>query len=529
MIDNIVIVGGGSAGWMAASTLIKAFPEKNITLVAKEGGPIIGVGESTLSDINKWLHFLDLKPFDFLGECDGAYKLAIGFTDFYDESSGTIFYPFGDPNLEGTKFGLNDWHIEKSLDSSIPEQDYVMSYYPQMHLLKDNKVSPKTSSELFPYIKERDTAYQIDASKFGQYLKTNYALPRGVNYLDATITEVKVSTDGVECLVLDTGEELTADLFVDCSGFKSLLLGEALQETFISTKHILPNNKAWATRVPYYDKEAELETFTNCTAIENGWVWNIPLWSRIGTGYVYSDEFVDDETALKEFKAYLDSDKMRVYNPNRSKDLEFKHITIKNGFYEKSWVKNVAAFGLAAGFLEPLESTGLWFVHSNLLDFVNILENGKVNQFDKDIYNSLHNRNFKILSEFVAMHYAFSHRTSTNYWKSINNKVFDTGLASNDPNPYGIMEGFKGFTEAYKLNQGYSGSGISSIAVGLKHTIFNRHILKQNSFRYRVDYEDLMGPQRERRDSKKRSWEEFAKRMPNHLDYLKKRYYFNDN
>jgi flavin-dependent dehydrogenase len=526
MIKDIVVVGGGSAGWMAASTLIKAFPDKNITVVAKGDGPTIGVGESTLSDINKWVNFLDLKPSDFLAECDGSYKLAIGFTDFYDETSGTIFYPFGDPNVEGTLFGLNDWHIEKALNPELPDQDYVLSYYPQTHLIADNKVVSETTNELFPFVKERDTAYQLDAAKFGTYLRTKFAMPRGVKAIDAHISEVKISDIGVETLILDNGTELKADLFIDCSGFKSLLLGEALHTPFVSTKHILPNNKAWATRIPYYDKSSELEVYTNCTAIDNGWVWNIPLWSRIGTGYVYSDEFVDDETALDQFKAYLNSDKMKHYNPTRSEGLEFKLINIKNGYYEQGWVKNVAAFGLAAGFLEPLESTGLWLVHNQLLEFVNFIEKGKVNQFDRDMYNSLNHRNFKILSEFVAMHYAFSHRTSSKYWDAIQNKVFDAGLPINESNSGGIMEGFKGFTEAYKLNEGYSGTGITSIAVGLGHSIFNKHSIKQKGFRYLVNYDELLGQSREVKKQKISMWKSVANAAPTHEEYLREMYYF---
>lgn len=127
--------------------------------------------------------------------------------------------------------------------------------------------------------------------------------------MDNVVTKVNVGEDGISSIYLDNGNNISADLFIDCSGFKSLLLGEALNAEFVSTKHRLPNNKAWASPVAYTDKEKELELFTNCTAIENGWVWNTPLWSRIGSGYVYSDEFVDDDTALQEFKSYLDSKK----------------------------------------------------------------------------------------------------------------------------------------------------------------------------------------------------------------------------
>ena len=146
---------------------------------------------------------------------------------------------------------------------------------------------------------------------------------------------------------------------------------------------MLPNNSAWATRKPYKDKRNELVAYTNCTAIENGWVWNIPLWSRIGTGYVYSDKFVDDDTALKQFQKHLGTD-----------ELEFKKIKMRVGIHEKLWHKNVAAIGLSAGFIEPLESNGLFSVHEFVIKLVRALNREKVSQWDKDNYTYQCNKQF---------------------------------------------------------------------------------------------------------------------------------------
>ena len=133
-----------------------------------------------------------------------------------------------------------------------------------------------------------------------------------------------------------------------------MLLEEALLEPFDDFSEMLPNNRAWATRIPYTDKEKEMEPYTNCTAIENGWVWNIPSWERIGTGYVYSDKHASPEQALEEFKNYLRSDKLTIPNPNRDVDsLEFKDVRFRTGIHKRTFVKNVVAIGLAAGFIEP--------------------------------------------------------------------------------------------------------------------------------------------------------------------------------
>ena len=140
----------------------------------------------------------------------------------------------------------------------------------------------------------------------------------------------------------------------------------ALGVKFNGIENIIPNNKAWATHIPYTDKSKQLEPFTNCTALSNGWTWNIPLWSRIGAGYVYSDKYISDDEALEEFKDYIRT----RYDNIPIEDLEFKPITMRNGIHEKTWEKNVVAIGLSSGFVEPLESTGLMTTYEWLLSLI---------------------------------------------------------------------------------------------------------------------------------------------------------------
>ena len=165
-----------------------------------------------------------------------------------------------------------------------------------------------------------------------------------MNNIKEHIQTIEQDKDGIASL---NGKH-KANLYIDCTGFKSLLLGQNLKEEFINYSDRLPNDSAWATKIEYKDKEKQLVPYTHCTAIDNGWVWTIPLWSRIGTGYVYSSQFVDDDTALKQFKKFLKTDQ-----------LDFKKIKMKVGIHKRLWVKNVCAIGLAAGFIEPLESNGL--------------------------------------------------------------------------------------------------------------------------------------------------------------------------
>ena len=153
--------------------------------------------------------------------------------------------------------------------------------------------------------------------------------------------------------------KVKADLFIDCTGFSALLIDKALKEPFESFEDVLPNNSAWATKMPYKNKKKELVGYTNCTAIDNGWVWNIPLWSRIGSGYVYSDKYISDDDALLQFQKHI----------KKGDELEYKHIKMRTGIHKRTWVKNVCAIGLSAGFIEPLESNGLYTVHEFLLRF----------------------------------------------------------------------------------------------------------------------------------------------------------------
>ena len=250
-------------------------------------------------------------------------------------------------------------------------------------------------------------AYHFDATKFGLWLRDKYC--KKVKHIVDDIKTIETNKDGIKSL----NKKYKADLYIDCTGFKSMLLGETIKEPFDSYSDMLPNDSAWATRIPYKDKKKELVPYTNCTAIENGWVWNIPLWSRIGTGYVYSSKFVDDDTALKQFKKHL-----------KREDLEFKNIKMRVGLHNRLWVKNVVAIGLSAGFIEPLESNGLFSVHEFLLKLVRNLQREKVSQWDRDNFNYSCKALLNTFAEFVSLYYALSHRNDTEYWRNCINKTW---------------------------------------------------------------------------------------------------------
>ena len=416
-LKKILIVGGGSAGWMSAATMIRKFPNLDITLIESPNIPTVGVGESTIGGIRLWTNWLGIDDKEFLKHTDGSYKLSIKFTDFYRKGDGGFHYPFGGPNLEGNSAGVNDWWIKKFHLPDTPNSDYATSHYPQMALVNENKCFFNNEKDI-PFRFKKDTAFHFDATKFSNWLRDHYCLPRGVKHIKENVDTIEKNDEGI----LSINGKHTADLYIDCTGFKSLLLDKTLHEPFESYSDMLPNNSAWATRISYTDKEKQLETYTNCTAIENGWVWNIPLWSRIGTGYVYSDKFVNDDEALEQFKNHLRK------NGNNTDNLEFKNIKMRVGLHKRLWVKNVVAIGLSAGFIEPLESNGLFTVHEFLIKLIKNLNRENISQWDRDTFSYDCRILFRNFAEFVAMHYAMSNRDDTEYWKNNLNKEWCNDL-----------------------------------------------------------------------------------------------------
>jgi hypothetical protein len=314
-----------------------------------------------------------------------------------------------------------------------------------------------------------------------------------------------VNENGIDYLITKEGEEIRGDLFIDCTGFKSLLLGEALKEEFIPYNDILPNNRAWATRLPYKDKEKELEPFTNCTAIGNGWVWNIPVWSRLGTGYVYSDKFISPENAQEEFKQHLMSDKMVIPRTREEVDqLEFKDIPMKVGIHKRTFVKNVVAIGLSAGFIEPLESNGLFSVHVFLEKLVKILLSGSVNQYDIDVYNTATRHVFQNFTEFVALHYAFSKRDDTEYWRQNNSKSYAPNMPDLEPT---LSVGFAHYSEQKMFRAELDSSkGLVWIATGMNHHIIDDLNVKNVQFINKHSLKEVFAPYFTNMEISKNNW-----------------------
>jgi tryptophan halogenase len=417
-INSIVIVGGGSSGWFTASTLNKHCPEINVTLIESPDVPTIGVGESTVGNINQLFQTLNLKDKDWMSQCDATYKATIKFTDFYKE--GEIFhYPFGSQDLKHTTDigGVDSWVFKKYLYPEIPQTDFAESFWPVMQMVNKNKIHSNEDNVIPNFNMQNHWSYQLDATKLGNWMKTN--LCSDTKHILDHVTDIDLNEFGwISSLSTKEHGELKADLYIDCTGFSSVLLGKSLEVPYTSYKDMLINNGAWVTRVPYVDQNVEMELSTDGVAIGNGWVWNIPLWNSISKGYVHSDKFVDKEFALKEYKEYLKRTNQWCKN-NDVEELEFRYVDIKNGIHEKVWHKNCIAIGLSYGFLEPLESTGLLLTIEQIQKLIIVLQSrdGYVNQFDRDSVNKETQRDFEGQQKFIEYHFTGSIRDDTEYWK----------------------------------------------------------------------------------------------------------------
>jgi len=519
MSKSIVIVGGGSSGWMTAATLISHYPEYNITLVESPDIPTIGVGESTQQRILTWLKSIDVNIDDFMVDTDASYKLSIRFKNFHRKKDDGFHYPFGASYLEHTQFGFQDWFIKKALNPETPITDFAETYFPQMAIVNNNKYTLNRSRTIPGFDGDKDYALHFNAVKFAGWLREKFSIPKGVKRIEATVSEVKTDENGVSSLMLDNGQEISADLYIDCTGFKSLLSNAVGGVEFIDMSDRLPCNKAWAVQMPYKNVDKELENYTNCTALGYGWVWNTPLYSRIGTGYVYSDRFTTDEEALEEFKAHLCSDEMVVpRNPEDLAELKFNQVKFRTGRMSKTWNKNVVSIGLSAGFIEPLESNGLHTTHEYLITLLKLLDKDLNNQSIKDIFNKSCEKLFDGFFDFVEIHYSHSERKDTEFWRYMTEKE----SPKNHREEMGAT--FSGYISGFNPQN----LGIACIMVGHEFLPLNKTSLKLWDWTQQQDIHTVAAGFEFRTNKDKKLWDEEAKELPSHYEYLKKKFYSNE-
>ena len=475
-IKSIMVVGGGSSGSMAAAAIAKVFGDRvKLSILEGKNTSPIGVGESAMIKFNDYLKLLDLKDEEWMKHCNASYKTSIRFTNFKTGEGETFEYPFGG---EHTNESFNRWTF-LAAKYNLDENSFCEFVNHNYFLAKHNRLT-KNEDEKINFSFFDHTAYHFDATLFGKFLRDKFCKD-ATKYVDDIVAIEKDEYGHISSIVGDSGTKYSADLFIDCTGFKSLLLEQAMGSEFCSFKPWLSNDRALATHLPYTDKDSQLLQVTTCTAMNSGWSWNIPLWSRMGTGYVYSSDFIDDDSAEEEFKKYLGTE-----------DVEFRKINIRHGVRKKGWVKNVVGVGLAYGFIEPLESTGLISTHEMIRQLITVLSNSNMNVggFDRDSYNYNCSIIMNGYKDFVSSHYKLSKRVDTPYWryqtedKDWFNNTDDTGAIHRWGED--INTSTLGYYEQIHMNHSFqhtwvpSANGLHYIMAGMGYKPIGHELYKQN-------------------------------------------------
>lgn len=405
MIQHILVVGGGSSGWMAATYLSEKLKDIKISLVESSDIPVIGVGESTIPPITDFIKNLGMKESDWMPACNATYKSAIRFENFSQKGDTPFWYPFEALKMAHDRPLNRYWYHKHLTNPDFADRFTFFDYCFSVPTICEHQ---KTSAS----IQNSQYAYHFDAGLFGEYLK-NMAKANGVIHIVDTITDVNISENGnIISISCKNGDELEADLFLDCTGFSALLIDKQLKEPFVNYNEYLFNDKAIAMRIPYIDKEKEMHSYTNCTAQSAGWIWTIPLYNRIGTGYVYCSRYKTIDEVENEFR--------RFWGEDRVKDESTLHINMRVGKQRRTWVKNCVAIGLSAGFIEPLESTGLHITQTGIQLLTMMLERDRgYNNATVEIYNDSMTKLFESIRDFLVCHYALTNREDTDYWKDV--------------------------------------------------------------------------------------------------------------
>ncbi len=392
---TIVIAGGGTAGWISASTLSYALNNSvNIILVESDDIPTVGVGEATIPPIILLHQVLGLNEREVLAKVGGTFKLGIQFEN-WSKIGKKYIHSFGSAGKDNwaCRF-IHYWLRGKEIGINREYGDYCLE-----HLAARENKFLITQGGLKKY------AYHLDAALYAKLLR-EYSEKNGVIRKEGKITQVKICAEsgGIKALILASGESIEGDFFVDCTGFRSLLLGEALKERFIDWSNWLPCDRAIAMQTSVSEEPIP---YTRAIAHENGWQWRIPLQHRSGNGYVYCSQFQSDDKA----KSLL------ISNAKGEPINEPKPFKFKAGTRDRHWVKNCVAIGLSSSFLEPLESTSIHLIQQGATLLAKLFSNGEINQDLAYYYNNRVRAELTDIRDFIILHYCMTERNDSEFWR----------------------------------------------------------------------------------------------------------------
>jgi tryptophan halogenase len=404
-IENVVIVGGGTAGWIAAAAMARLLGRAvNITLIESEVIGTVGVGEATIPQIRRLNGVLGLNEDEFVRETRGTFKLGIEFNN-WGHVGERYLHTFGDAgiNLASLHFhhywlrGRGEGGSDNLWDYSLHHRAAYSSKFGRL-----DRVG-KTSMTGLAY------AFHFDAGLYARYLRKQ-AEASGVTRIEGKVVDVQLASETgfIESITLERGEMISGDLFVDCSGFRGLLIGQALGVDYQDWSRWLPCDGAVAVGC---ESTQPLLPYTKATAHDAGWQWRIPLQHRTGNGHVFCEQFTSEDRATEILLSNLDGAPMG----------DPKRLRFTTGRREKFWHKNCVSLGLASGFLEPLESTSIHLIQSNISKLIELFPDKAFDPSNEREYNRQVTHEYELIRDFLILHYHRTDREDSEFWRYCKN------------------------------------------------------------------------------------------------------------
>lgn len=406
-VQKILILGGGTAGWMAANLIAKNLnhasrtgPQVEVCVLESPEIGVVGVGEGSTPQLKALFDQLGIAESDWMPKCNATYKNGIRFKGWSEKPGfDEYFHPFPAKTDRDTAqaFVYNNYLRRQNIDVEVHPNKFFLPAF-----LAASNLGPKPDDN-FPF--PVSYGYHFDAYLVGEVLKEN-ALKLGVQHLQATVDQVSLTPNGdIRSLSTTEGDEVAADFFIDCSGFASVLIGKTLNVAFSDFSANLFNDSAVV--IPT-ETNGEIASQTTATAMAAGWAWSIPLTNRTGNGYVYSARHLDSDAAETELRTTLGLLESEVHA---------RHLKMRVGQRQQHWFRNCLAVGLSQGFIEPLEATALHLAQDTIQSFTDYFAASKTSEVDKHNFNNAISARFEGIRDYIVCHYKVNSRTDSAYWR----------------------------------------------------------------------------------------------------------------
>ena len=408
---KILIVGGGTAGWLSAAVIAAQYARKGdfgveISLIESADVETLGVGEGTWPSMRDTLRRIGVSESQFINQCDVSLKQGSKFIGWTHGKTESYYHPFSLPTGLGQVDLPLFWRANKHYGS------FNDIFSPQVKL--GEFLAPKLLSDP-EYTYTYNYAYHLDAGKFCHFLKKHCIQQLGVKHLIGHVKHIHPAADGaIRSLYTEEHGELSADLFIDCSGFAAILLGKHFNIPLVEQSSTLFNDTALAVQVPYHNKTASIQSYTLASATTAGWIWDIGLGSRRGIGHVYSSRYLDEGVATNQLRQYIRA----IAGEAAAAKLECKKLNFTPGYRKKLWHKNCVAVGVAAGFIEPLEASALVMIELSARMIADHAPNIPHNMHSiEKRFNQHFSYRWQSIIDFLKLHYAINQRQDAEYWK----------------------------------------------------------------------------------------------------------------